>query len=95
MFDMFDSNSRGWLVRLMDEEIEGMVVEVDGTVEEVDVELVSAIVGPWDRGCSDTMKRFNPSFTDYNNGVHIVNTQKEARNSKRKERKFEKEEERF
>ena len=43
---MFDSNGRGWLVRLMDEEIEGMVVEVEGTVEEVEVELVSAIVGP-------------------------------------------------
>ena len=43
-------------MRLMDEEVEGMVVAVEGTVEEVDVELVSAIVGPWDRGCFDTMK---------------------------------------
>ena len=60
-------------MRLMDEEVEGMVVAVEGTVEEVDVELVSAIVGPWDRGCFDTMKRFNPSFIDYNNGVHTVN----------------------
>ena len=60
-------------MRLMDEEVEGMVVAVEGTVEEVDVELVSAIVGPWDRGCSDTMKRFNPSFIDYNNGVHTIN----------------------
>ena len=33
-------------MRLMDEEVEGMVVEVEGTVEEVEVELVSAIVGP-------------------------------------------------
>ena len=33
-------------MRLMDDEVEGMVVEVDGTVEEVEVELVSAIVGP-------------------------------------------------
>ena len=33
-------------MRLMDEEVEGMMVEVEGTVEEVDVELVSAIVGP-------------------------------------------------
>ena len=62
MFDMFDSNSRGWFMRLMDDEVEGMVVEVDGTVEEVEVELVSAIVGPWDRGSSDTMKRFNLNF---------------------------------
>ena len=48
MFDIFDSNSRGWLVRMMEEdvEVEGMVVEVEGTVEEVEVELVSAIVGP-------------------------------------------------
>ena len=60
-------------MRLMDEEVEGMVVEVEGIVEEVDVELVSAIVGPWDHGCFDTMKRFNPSFTDCNNGVHTVN----------------------
>ena len=30
----------------MDEEVEGMVVEVEGTVEEVEVELVSTIVGP-------------------------------------------------
>ena len=52
MFDMFDSNSRGWFMRLMDDEVEG-------TVEEVEVELVSAIVGPWDRESSDTMKRFN------------------------------------
>ena len=33
-------------MRLMDDEVEGMVVEDDGTVEEVEVELVSAIVGP-------------------------------------------------
>ena len=33
-------------MRLMDEEVEGMMVEVEGTVEEVEVELVSAIVGP-------------------------------------------------
>ena len=33
-------------MRLMDDEVKGMVVEVDGTVEEVEVELVSAIVGP-------------------------------------------------
>ena len=33
-------------MRLMDEEVEGMMVEVEGTVEEVDVELVSTIVGP-------------------------------------------------
>ena len=34
-------------MRLMDDEVEGMVVvEVEGTVEEVEVELVSAIVGP-------------------------------------------------
>ena len=33
-------------MRLMDDEVEGMEVEVDGTVEEVEVELVSAIVGP-------------------------------------------------
>ena len=33
-------------MRLMDEEVEGMMVEVEGTVEEVDVKLVSAIVGP-------------------------------------------------
>ena len=46
-------------MRLMDDEVEGMVVEVEGTVEEVEVELVFAIVGPWDRGSSDTMKRFN------------------------------------
>ena len=53
MFDMFDSNSRGWFMRLMDDEVEG-------TVEEVEVEfvLVSAIVGPWDRKSSDTMKSF-------------------------------------
>ena len=65
-------------MRLMDEEVEGMVVEVEGIVEEVDVELVSAIVGPWDHGCSDTMKRFNPSFTDCNNGVHTVNHSKRS-----------------
>ena len=59
MFDMFDSNSKGWFMRLMDDEVEGMVVDVEGTVEEVEVELVSAIVGPWDRESSDTMKRFN------------------------------------
>ena len=63
MFDIFDSNSRGWLVRMMEEdvEVEGMVVEVEGTVVEVDVEIVSAIVRPWDRACSDTMKRFELS----------------------------------
>ena len=33
-------------MRLMDDEVESMVVEVEGTVEEVEVELVSAIVGP-------------------------------------------------
>ena len=33
-------------MRLMDEEVEGMMVEVEGTVEEVDVKLVSTIVGP-------------------------------------------------
>ena len=33
-------------MRLMDDEVEGMVVEVEGTVEEVEVELVSAIVRP-------------------------------------------------
>ena len=33
-------------MRLMDDEVEGMVVEVEGTVEEVEIELVSAIVGP-------------------------------------------------
>ena len=33
-------------MRLMDDEVEGMVVDVEGTVEEVEVELVSAIVGP-------------------------------------------------
>ena len=33
-------------MRLMDDEVEGMVVEVEGTVEEVEVKLVSAIVGP-------------------------------------------------
>lgn len=63
MFDIFDSHSRGWFVRMMEEDVgvEGMVVEVEGTVEEVDVEIVSAIVGPWDRACSDTMKRFELS----------------------------------
>ena len=53
MFDMFDSNSKGWLVRLMDDEVEGTVEEV-----EVELVLVSAIVGPWDRKSSDTMKSF-------------------------------------
>ena len=52
MFDMFDSSSRGWFMRLMDDEVEG-------TEGEVEVEFVSAIVGPWDRESSDTMKRFN------------------------------------
>ena len=52
MFDMFDSNSRGWFMRLMDDEVEGTVEEV-----EVELELVSAIVGPWDRKSSDTMKK--------------------------------------
>ena len=35
-------------MRMMEEDVdvEGMVVEVEGTVEEVDVEIVSAIVGP-------------------------------------------------
>ena len=33
-------------MRLMDEEVESMVVEVGGTIEEVEVELVSAVVGP-------------------------------------------------
>ena len=70
----------------MDEEVEGMVVEVEGTVEEVEVELVSTIVGPWDRGCSDTMKRFNLSFISCINGVHTVMrkklpTQREKRES--------------
>nr|POE78821.1 hypothetical protein CFP56_54167 [Quercus suber] len=77
----------------MDEEVEGMVVEIEGTVEEVDVELVSAIVGPWDRGCSNTMKRFKPSFTDYNNGVHTVNHLERSYKLREKERKFEKERE--
>ena len=39
-------------MRLMDDEVEG-------TEGEVEVEFVSAIVGPWDRESSDTMKRFN------------------------------------
>ena len=60
----------------MDEEVEGTVVDVEGTVEEVDVELVSAIVGPWDHGCFNTMKRFNPSFIDCTNGVHTVTRKK-------------------
>ena len=79
----------------MDEEVEGMVVEVEGTVEEVVVELVSAIVGPWGRGCSDTMKRFNPSFTDCKNGVHIVNHSERSYKlrEKKKKRKFERERE--
>ena len=94
MFDMFDSNSRGWFVRLMDEEVEGMMVEVEGTVEEVDVKLVSAIVGPWDRGYSDTMKRFNLNFIDCNNGVHTVMrkklpTQREKREKFRNEKRRE------
>ena len=82
-------------MRLMDEEVEGMMVEVEGTVEEVDVKLVSAIVGPWDRGCSDTMKRFNPSFINCTNGVHTVMrkkllTQKEKREKfgNKRKRKF-------
>ena len=66
-------------MRLMDEEVEG-------TVEEVDVELVSAIVGPWDRGSSDTMKRFNPSFTDCNNGVHTINHSERSYKLKEKRR---------
>ena len=33
-------------MRLMDDEVESMVVEVEGTVEEVEVELVFAIIGP-------------------------------------------------
>ena len=33
-------------MRLLDEEVEGTMVEVEGMVEEVEVELVSAIVGP-------------------------------------------------
>ena len=37
----------------MDDEVEGTVEEV-----EVELELVSAIVGPWDRKGSDTMKSF-------------------------------------
>ena len=41
-------------MRLMDDEVEGTVEEV-----EVELELVSAIVGPWDRKSSDTMKSFN------------------------------------
>ena len=86
MFDMFDSNNRCWFMRLMDEEVEGTVVEVEGMVEEVEVELVSAIVGPWDRGCSDTMKRFNLSYISCTNGVHTIMrkklpTQREKRES--------------
>ena len=65
-------------MRLMDEEVEG-------TVEEVDVELVSAIVGPWDRGSSDTVKRFNPSFIDCNN-VHTINHSERSYKLKEKKR---------
>ena len=90
MFDIFDSNSRGWLVRMMEEdvEVEGMVVEVEGTVVEVDVEIVSAIVRPWDRACSDTMKRFELSQWDYNNELA---RKKQSVCSERKEEKIEKE----
>ena len=90
MFDIFDSNSRGWLVRMMEEdvEVEGMVVEVEGTIVEVDVEIVSAIVRPWDRACSDTMKRFELSQWDYNNELA---RKKQSVCSERKEEKIEKE----
>ena len=73
MFDIFDSNSKGWLVRLMevDVEVEGMVVEIEGTVVEVETEVVSAI----DAGID---------WKDYNNGVHTENTQWEARKLERK-----------
>ena len=63
MFDIFDSNSKGWLVRLMevDVEVEGMVVEIEGTIVEVETEVVSAIDAGIDC-CSDTMKRIKLSL---------------------------------
>ena len=46
MFDMFDSSSRGWFVRLIGVyvEVEGIVVEIGAEVVENGAEVESSIV---------------------------------------------------
>ena len=51
--------------------VEGMVMEVEGTVVEGEVEVLSAIVARINC-CSDTMKRIYLRLKRFNNGFHIV-----------------------
>ena len=73
MFDIFESNSKGWFLRLMevDVEVEGMVVEVEDTVFEGEAEVLFATTAGNDC-CSDTMKRIYLRLKRFNNGVHTV-----------------------
>nr|POE71618.1 hypothetical protein CFP56_38664 [Quercus suber] len=57
----------------VEEEVEGIVVEIEGTVVEGEVEAISA-TGVGIDCYSDTMKRINLSLKNCNNGVHTVKT---------------------
>ena len=60
-------------MRLMEVDVgvEGMEMEVKGTVVEGEVEVLSTIVTGINC-CSDTMKRIYLRLKRFNNGVHIV-----------------------
>ena len=87
-------------MRLMEVDVgvEGMVMEVEGTVVEGEVEVLSAIVVGINC-CSDTMKRIYLRLKRFNNGVQIVKhlvRSNECREKKRESSKREtKREKRF
>ena len=58
MFDMFDSNKSGWLIKLIDEVEEDAIVEVEEGIAVEAVCSVEAIDG------SDTMKKQVKLVTD-------------------------------
>ena len=60
-------------MRLMEVDVgvEGMVVEVEGTVVEGEVEVLFAIVAGIEC-CYDTMKRIYLRLKRFNNGVHTM-----------------------
>ena len=58
MFDMFDSNKSGWLIKLIDEVEEDAIVEVEDGIAVEAVCSVEAIDG------SDTMKKQVKLVTD-------------------------------
>ena len=81
-------------MRLMkvDVGVEGMEMEVKGTVVEGEVEVLSTIVTGINC-CSDTMKRIYLRLKRFNNGVHTVKHSVRSNECREKKRESSKREE--